>query len=62
MSKSIVDDLNTAATGGEVAEDLCIWALRAIPSICGASSKLQQFFLKQKRAIEVIVKNTKIYH
>ena len=56
--KTLIEDINQLSNasneaGKEGAEELCIWALRTVASLCGASIKLQQFFKKHKREIEV---------
>jgi len=56
--KTLIEDINQLSNasneaGKEGSEELCIWALRTVASLCGASIKLQQFFKKHKREIEV---------
>ena len=48
--KEIVRDISNQTNN-----DLCVWALRSIVSLCGtAGQKFQEFFLRSQRQIEVI--------
>jgi len=52
VMKVIVDDLTNASTN----PDLCIWAFRTVVGLCGISTQLQEFFVKNRRQVEVCFK------
>ena len=56
--KEIVRDISNQTNN-----DLCVWALRSIVSLCGtAGQKFQEFFLRSQRQIEVITPTARYSH